>query len=80
MLTRSEACPQRLRYENGSVLTGPSKAWSISKTDWDRVRPVIASLYLDQELTLTSIQRIMVKDFGFRATHVCTAPGSYALT
>jgi Clr5 domain len=36
--------------------------------DWERHRETITSLYIDQNVTLADLQRIMGARFGFRAT------------
>ncbi len=41
-----------------------------SRTDWDRLRPIIKRLYVDEDKKLADVMAIMARDYGHRATYV----------
>ena len=46
---------------------GPRGQWA-SQADWDRHRPLIAQLYIEQGKPLKEVVDILERDHGFKAT------------
>jgi len=42
----------------------------LSKAEWEELRPIITRLYIDQDLTLTEVIKVIAQDYGFIPTYV----------
>jgi len=39
-----------------------------SKSEWERIRPIIRRLYVDEDKTLKEVMAIMARDYGHQAS------------
>ena len=49
-----------------AVLPGPQQHHVVD--DWDRLRPIIKRLYIDEDLTLDKVMNVMLFSYGHRGT------------
>ena len=57
---QSDAYANALVQHDSNTKQGPSN------DDWERLRPVIESLYVDKNRTLKDLMRIMTDDYGHK--------------
>jgi hypothetical protein len=53
--------------ESEAVATASTRGYS-SRSEWDRVRPIIKRLYVDEDKTLKDVITIMARDYGHQAS------------
>jgi hypothetical protein len=62
--------PRLDSQHHGSINTQPASTTKQgpSAEDWDRVRPIIKGLYIDEDCTLKDVMKIMAYQHGHKAT------------
>lgn len=45
-----------------------SSGQAASRAEWNRFRPIIKRLYIDEEKTLNEVMAVMEREYGHRAT------------
>ena len=53
--------------ESEAVPTASTLGYA-SRTEWDRVRPIIKRFYVDEDKTLKEVMAIMARDYGHQAS------------
>jgi Clr5 domain len=57
-----------LTFSEPTTIAAATFARQACRTEWDRLRPVIKRLYVDEDRTLNEVMTIMARDHGHRAT------------